>query len=148
MRTYSVKKDDIKRQWHVIDAADKILGDLASDAARLLQGKNKPYYTRNLDVGDYVVVVNAEKVRVTGKKAQQKVYRWYTGYPGGLREMAFNKMIQAHPARVIEHAVKGMLPHNRLGNQMIKKLKVYAGAAHPHTAQVKPGAIEAAGEKT
>ena len=148
MKTYSVKKDEIKRQWHVIDAAEKILGDLATEAATLLQGKHKPYYTRNLDTGDYVVVINAEKVQVTGKKAQQKVYRRYTGYPSGLRETVFSKMIQTHPSRVIEIAVKGMLPHNRLGNRMIKKLKVYAGAAHPHTAQVKTGAVVPAGEKS
>jgi large subunit ribosomal protein L13 len=147
VKTYSVKKDEIERQWHVIDAADRTLGKLASEAARLLQGKNKPYYTANLDVGDYVVVINAEKIRLTGKKAQQKVYRWYTGYPGGLREVAFERMIQTKPAKVIEIAVKGMMPHNRLGNQMLKKLKVYAGAAHPHTAQVKAGAGEAVGDK-
>jgi large subunit ribosomal protein L13 len=137
MRTYSVKKAEIKRQWHVIDATDRILGELASEAAKLLMGKNKPYFTRNLDVGDYVVVVNAAKVRVTGKKPKQMVYRWHSGYPGGLKEVIFEKMLQTRPTRVIEHAVKGMLPHNRLGSQMIKKLKVYAGAEHPHAAQVK-----------
>jgi large subunit ribosomal protein L13 len=147
MRTYSVKKADIQRQWHVIDATDRVLGELASEAAKLLMGKNKPYFTRNLDVGDYVVVVNAGKTRVTGKKQQQKVYRWHSGYPGGLKEMAFEKMIQTKPTRVIEHAVKGMLPHNRLGNQMIKKLKVYADAVHPHAAQVKEKSAGDTGEE-
>jgi large subunit ribosomal protein L13 len=148
VKTYSIKKDEIKRQWHVIDAADKILGELASQAAILLQGKNKPTYTANLDVGDFVVVVNAEKVKVTGKKADQKLYRWHTGYPGGLREANFNKIVQTHPERIIERAVKGMMPHNRLGNQMMKKLKIYVGPSHPHEAQVKAGTAAEAKQKS
>ena len=147
MKTYSVKKADIKRQWHVIDAADRILGDLAVQAAGLLQGKHKPYYTRNMDVGDYVVVINAEKIRVTGNKATQKIYRHHTGYPGGLREMVFEKMLQTKPTMIIEIAVKGMMPHNSLGNQMRKKLKVYAGPDHPHAAQMKAEVAETASEK-
>lgn len=143
MKTYSVKKTDIKRQWHVIDAGDKVLGEVATEVARLLMGKHKPYFTNNLDVGDYVVVINAEKVRVTGKKAQDKIYYSHSGYPSGLKSVSFEKLIKTHPDRVIEHAVKGMLPHNRLGNSMYRKLKVYAGSTHPYTAQVK---AEATGE--
>ena len=135
MKTYSTKPSDIERQWHVIDASDKILGKLATEAATLLMGKHKPTFSRHLDTGDFVVVINAAKVRVTGKKAEQKLYHSHSGYPGALKTINLERMMATHPTRVIEHAVKGMLPHNRLGNKMIKKLKVYAGEEHPHLAQ-------------
>ena len=142
MKTYSAKASEIERKWHVIDAKDKILGKLATEAAWLLMGKHKPMFSRNLDVGDYVVVINAEKVRITGNKAQQKTYYRHSGYPGGLKSINYEKLLQTKPTRVIEHAVKGMLPHNRLGNSMIKKLKVYAGEAHPHTTQTKASSVK------
>lgn len=133
MKTYSAKASDIRREWHVIDASDKILGRLAAQIASLLMGKHKPIFSRNLDTGDYVVVLNADKVRVTGNnKARQKLYFRHSGYPGGLKSISLEEMLKTHPTRVIEHAIKGMLPHNRLGARMIKKLKVYAGDAHPH----------------
>ncbi|MFC2059474.1 50S ribosomal protein L13 [Chloroflexota bacterium] len=132
MKTYSTKASDIKRQWHVIDASDKVLGKLATEAAGLLMGKHKPIFCRHLDTGDFVVVINADKVRVTGNKAKQKIYYRHTGYPGGLRSISLEKMLQTKPARVIEYAVKGMLPHNRLGAAMIKKLRVHAGDSHPY----------------
>ncbi len=135
MKTYSPKAADIERQWHVIDASDKVLGRLATQVAGLLMGKHKPIFSRNLDTGDFVVIINAAKVRVTGNKAEQKLYYRHSGYPGGLKSISLEKMMQTDPTRVIEYAVKGMLPHNRLGAQMMKKLKVYAGEAHPHLAQ-------------
>jgi len=135
MKTYSTKPSDIKREWHVIDASGKILGEVATQAVRLLMGKHKPIFTHNLDTGDYVVVINAEKVRVTGNKAKQKFYYSHSGYPGGFKSTSFEKMMQTHPTRVIEHAVKGMLPHNRLGASMMKKLRVYVSDTHPHLAQ-------------
>ena len=135
MKTYSVKVSEIKREWHVIDASDKILGRLATEVAKLLMGKHKSTFCRNLDVGDFVVVLNAEKIRVSGDKARQKVYYRHSGYPGGLRSVTLEKLMQTHPTRAVEYAVKGMLPHNRLGASMIKKLKVYAGDKHPHLAQ-------------
>ena len=133
MKTYSAKASDIRREWYVIDASDKILGRLAAQIASLLMGKHKPIFSRNLDTGDYVVVLNAGKVRITGNnKARQKLYFRHSGYPGGLKSISLEEMLKTHPTRVIEHAVKGMLPHNRLGARMIKKLKAYAGDAHPH----------------
>ncbi|MGD9117252.1 MAG: 50S ribosomal protein L13 [Dehalococcoidia bacterium] len=135
MKTYSIKAAEIERQWHVIDASGKILGKLATEAAKLLMGKHKPTFSRHLDTGDFVVIINAEKVRFTGKKAEQKLYHSHSGYPGGLKTVNLERMMATHPTRVIEHAVKGMLPHNRLGAQMLKKLKVYAGEEHPHLAQ-------------
>jgi large subunit ribosomal protein L13 len=135
MKTYSTKAAEIERQWHVIDASDKILGKLATEAAKLLMGKHKPTFSRHLDTGDFVVIINAEKVRFTGKKAEQKLYHSHSGYPGGLKTINLGRLMATNPNRVIEHAVKGMLPHNRLGAQMLKKLKVYAGEAHPHLAQ-------------
>lgn len=135
MKTYSTKASDIERQWHVIDASEKILGKLATEAAQLLMGKHKPIFSRHLDTGDFVVIINAEKVRFTGKKAEQKLYHSHSGYPGGLKTINLERLMQTNPTRVIEHAVKGMLPHNRLGAQMLKKLRVYAGEAHPHLAQ-------------
>jgi len=137
MKTYSAKPSDIEREWHVIDASGKILGKLATQAANLLMGKHKPMFTRHMDTGDYVVVINAEKFRVTGDKLRQKLYYRHSGYPGGLKSVSLEKMMQTHPTRVIEHAVKGMLPHNRLGASMMKKLRVYAGEAHPHLGQTK-----------
>ena len=138
MDTYSTKASDIKKQWHVIDASDKILGRLAVRVAILLMGKHKPIFSRNLDTGDFVVVINADKVRVTGNKLKQKLYYRHSGYPGGLKSTSLEKMMQTNPARVIEYAVKGMLPHNRLGARMIRKLRVYVGKNHPYQAQVKP----------
>ncbi len=139
MKTYSVKASEIKREWHVIDASDKVLGRLATGVARLLMGKHKPMFSRHLDTGDFVVVVNADKVLVTGNKAKQKLYYRHSGYPGGLKSVNLEEMLKTRPDRVIEHAVKGMLPKNRLGNSMIKKLRVYAGDSHPHLAQTKAG---------
>ena len=137
MKTYSTKPTDIKRQWHVIDASDEILGRLATRIAGLLMGKHKPIFSHHLDTGDFVVVINAEKVRVTGNKIKQKTYYRHSGYPGGLKATTLERVLETHPTRVIEYAVKGMLPHNRLGAKMIKKLKVYAGEAHPHPVQTK-----------
>jgi large subunit ribosomal protein L13 len=139
VKTYSVKASEINRQWHVIDATDKPLGWLAAEVARLLMGKDKPIFSRHLDTGDYVVIVNAEKIRVSGNKLKQKLYYRHSGYPGGFKSIALEEMLKAKPAWVIEHAVKGMLPKNRLGNSMMKKLKVYAGDSHPHLAQTGAG---------
>jgi large subunit ribosomal protein L13 len=135
MRTYSTKAKDIERQWWVIDAADRTLGKVATEAASLLMGKHKPIYAPYIDTGDYVVVTNAGKVKVTGKKPEQKIYYRYSGYPGGLKSATFKEVFDKDPRRVIELAVKGMLPHNRLGRAMFKKLKVYPGDEHPHEAQ-------------
>ncbi|MEE8582337.1 MAG: 50S ribosomal protein L13 [Dehalococcoidales bacterium] len=140
MKTYSVKASEIKRDWHVIDASGRVLGKLATEAAQLIMGKHKPTYTRHLDVGDYVVVTNANKIVLTGNKSEQKVYHRHTGYPGGLKTVTFEKMIAEKPTWVIEHAVKGMLPKNRLGAAMLKKLKVYTGDAHPHRGQTEKAA--------
>lgn len=142
MKTYSTKPSDIEREWHVIDASDKILGRMATQIAGLLMGKHKPIFSRNMDVGDYVVVINADKVRFTGNKARQKLYYRHSGYPGGLRSATLEQMMQSNSTRVIEHAVKGMLPHNRLGNSIIKKLKVYTGDIHPHLAQTEATAAK------
>jgi large subunit ribosomal protein L13 len=135
MKTYSVKAGEIQRDWYVVDARDQILGRLATRVASVLRGKNKSMYSPHLDVGDYVVVVNARNVRLTGRKAQQKKYFRHSGYMGGERLIPFETMIERHPERVIERAVKGMLPKNALGRQMARKLKVYAGDEHPHSAQ-------------
>ena len=137
MKTYSVKASEIKREWHVLDAADQVLGRLATRVARLLMGKHKPIFTRNLDTGDYVVIINADKVRVTGNKAKQKVYYRHSGYPGGLKTISYDKLMETNPTRVIEHAVKGMVPHTRLGANMMKKLRVYVGDTHPHPVKRK-----------
>jgi len=137
MKTYSVKGSEIVRSWHVIDGSDRVLGKVATEAAKLLMGKHKPIFTRNLDVGDFVIIINAEKVKVSGEKSKQKVYYRHSQYPGGLKSINFEKMMEAHPTRALEYAVKGMLPHNRLGARMMKKLKVYTGDVHPHQAQTE-----------
>jgi large subunit ribosomal protein L13 len=141
MPTSMPKENEIERKWYVVDAEGKVLGRLATRVATILRGKHKPIFAPHLDVGDHVVVLNAEKVHLTGRKLQNKQYRWHTGYIGGLREMSAEKMLKTHPERVIEWAVQGMLPKNRLGRAMAKKLKVYRGAAHPHQAQ-QPQALE------
>ncbi len=135
MKTFSAKPEAVTRDWFVVDAADKTLGRLASEIAHRLRGKHKPEYTPHVDTGDYIVVVNAEKIRVTGNKTTDKMYHHHTGYPGGLKSMSFEKLIDKAPERVIQSAVRGMLPRNPLGRAMFKKLKVYAGTEHPHTAQ-------------
>ena len=135
MKTISVNKDMVRHSWFVVDATDKTLGRLSSQIANRLRGKHKPEYTPNVDNGDYVVVVNADKVKVTGKKNTDKVYQHYTGYPGGLKSITFDKLMQESPEKVIEMAVRGMMPKNRLSRAMLGKLKVYAGNEHPHTAQ-------------
>ena len=136
MKTYATTAGDIERQWHVIDAAGQTLGRLASQVAKLLMGKHKPIYAPYLDAGDYVIVINAAKVKVTGRKLTEKIYYRHSGYPSGLRAITLKEMLAKHPTRVIEHAVKGMLPDTDLGRRMFKKLKVYAGESHPHQAQV------------
>ena len=141
MKTFLPKVNVDQRQWHVIDADGIVLGRLASKAASLLMGKHKPTYTPYIDTGDHVVVVNAAKIRMTGSKEDQKMYRWHSGYPGGIKGVAFGRMQAEHPERVIEKAVKGMLPHNPLGRAMFRKLKVYAGPSHPHAAQ-QPQTLE------
>src|SRR5271169_6212922 len=135
MSTEFPSKNGVKRQWHVIDAQDVVLGKLASKAAMILMGKHKPTYTTFLDTGDHVIVINAAKVKLTGRKESQKLYRRHSGYPGGLTEVGAAKMRATHPTRIIEHAIAGMLPKNKLGKQMYRKLKVYAGDKHPHQAQ-------------
>jgi large subunit ribosomal protein L13 len=135
MRTYIPKQGDIERAWYVVDATGQNIGRLASDIARVLHGKHKPTFTPNADVGDHVVVVNAAKVTFTGTKASNKKYYRHSGYPGGLRELSLEKMLQQHPERVLEKAIRGMLPRNRLGQDMYRKLKVYPGPSHPHEAQ-------------
>lgn len=136
MKTYSTKAKDIQRQWHIIDASGKTLGKIATEAATLLMGKHKPMYVPYMDTGDYVIVLNAGKVKITGNKLNDKKYYRYTGYPSGLRQETLGDMLAKHPTRVIEHAVKGMLPHTTLGKAMLKKLKIYAGDSHPHQAQM------------
>jgi large subunit ribosomal protein L13 len=135
VKTVVPNVDDIERKWYIIDAQDQILGRLASQIATLLRGKHKPEYTPHLDLGDHVVIVNADKIKVTGRKLSNKFYTRYTGFPGGLRTSSFEKLIHERPERVLFHAVKGMLPKNRLGRKMIKKLRVYTGPDHPHQAQ-------------
>ncbi len=135
MKTFVAKKDAVKRQWYVIDATDKILGRVASEVARRLRGKHKAEYTPNVDTGDYVVVINASKIRVTGNKGRDKYYFRYSGYQSGLKRASFTELQGKQPAKVIEHAIKGMLPKNPLGREMFRKLKVYSGAEHKHAAQ-------------
>ncbi|MCL1890781.1 MAG: 50S ribosomal protein L13 [Coriobacteriia bacterium] len=135
MKTYQAKPGEVERAWVLIDATDQILGRVASAAAQILKGKHKPQYTPHIDTGDFVVIVNASKIKVTGAKATDKMYYSHSGYPGGLKEEPFSRAMERHPERVIERAVKGMLPKNTLGRAQGKKLKVYAGAEHPHQAQ-------------
>ncbi len=135
MKTYSAKPQDIQHDWYVVDATDRVLGRLASQIALRLRGKHKPIFTPHMDTGDFIVVTNVEKIRVTGNKAQDKLYHRHSGYPGGIRTTSFEKMQQRFPGRVLEKAVKGMLPKGPLGYKMIKKLKCYAGGEHPHSAQ-------------
>ncbi len=140
-KTYSAKAEEIERTWYVVDAEGKTLGRLATEVARILRGKHKPIYTPHVDTGDFVIIVNAEKIRVTGKRLDQKMYYRHSGYMGGLKETSLRTMLDKHPERVLQHAVKGMMPKNRLGRQMYKKLKVYAAPDHPHAAQ-KPLPLE------
>lgn len=141
MPTPQPKASEIVRKWYLVDARDKVLGRLATQVARILRGKHKPLYAPHLDAGDHVIVVNAEKVHLTGRKLSDKIYRWHTGYIGNLREVNAERMLRTHPERVIEWAVEGMLPKGRLGRAMAKKLKVYRGPEHPHVAQ-KPEPLE------
>lgn len=135
MRTYTPKPGEVTRTWHIIDATDVVLGRLASQTAILLRGKHKPTFAPHLDVGDHVVVINAEKIHLTGRKLTDKMYRWHSGYIGGLREVSAERMLKSHPERVVEWAIQGMLPKGRLGRAMARKLKVYKGSDHPHAAQ-------------
>lgn len=135
MSTYMAKTNDVDRQWYVVDATDKTLGRLATRIAEILRGKHKPTYTPHVDTGDYVIVINAEKIHLTGNKWDQKKYYRHSGYPGGIKETVYKKLVQTKPELIIEKAVKGMIPHNKLGRQVFNKLKVYAGSEHPHQAQ-------------
>lgn len=135
IKTYTPKPEDIQREWYVVDAKDKTLGRLASQIAVILRGKHKPIFSPHVDVGDFVVVINADKIRVTGRKLDEKMYYRHSGYPGGLTEITLRKQLATHPDRVIQSAVRGMLPKNKLGRAMIKKMKIYAGPNHPHEAQ-------------
>lgn len=135
MKTFSAKAETVERDWFVVDATNKTLGRLASQIALRLRGKHKPTYTPHVDTGDYIIVLNAEKVSVTGRKMTDKTYYWHTGYPGGIKSITLEKLLAKAPERVLEKAVKGMMPNNPLGRAMLRKLKVYAGATHHHTAQ-------------
>ena len=139
MKTYSLKAKEIEERWHVLDAEGRPLGRLATEVAHLLRGKYRPTYTPHMVNGDFVIVVNAAKVKATGKKTQQKIYYRHSGYPGGLKETVLSRVMETHPDRVVKQAVKGMLPHNRLGRKLLRRLKVYGGAEHPHEAQVNAG---------
>jgi len=144
MSTYMAKPQEIERKWYIVDATDKTLGRLASEVAKVLRGKHKTIYTPNVDVGDFVIITNAEKVAVTGNKAQQKMYYRHSRHPGGLKGTVFSSLLKTKPEKIIEFAVKGMLPHTKLGTQMLKKLKVYRGEEHPHQAQ-KPEVLDVQG---
>lgn len=135
MRTYVARPGEIPRTWHLVDADGKVLGRLASEVAMLLRGKRKPSFTPHEDVGDFVIVINAAKIRLTGNKLRDKVYYRYSGYPGGLKAATASKLLQEHPTRLVEQAVRGMLPKSKMGDRLYRKLKVYGGAAHPHQAQ-------------
>lgn len=141
MKSTMATPSTIERKWYVIDATDKVLGRLATEVAMILRGKNKPTFTPYMDTGDYVIIINAEKIRVTGKKAEQKTYFRHTGYPGGGRFTSYQQMMEKHPERILEHAIRGMMPKNRLGRAMYKKLKVVVGPDHPYEAQ-KPEVYE------
>ena len=144
MKTYMAKPAEVEHKWYVIDASGQTLGRISSEVASILRGKHKPTYTPHVDTGDFVIIINAEQVKLTGDKLNQKMYRYHTGYVGGLKEMDYRTLLQKKPEKAIETAVKGMLPHNRLGNKMYKKLKVYRGSEHPHQAQ-KPEVRELRG---
>jgi large subunit ribosomal protein L13 len=135
MKSYMARPLEVERKWYVVDAEGQTLGRLATEIATILRGKNKPQYTPHVDTGDFVVVVNAEKVIVTGRKAEQKVYRRHSGYPGGLKETSYERMMERRPTEILRRAVKGMMPKNRLARQQLRKLKIYAGPEHPHAAQ-------------
>ena len=141
MKTFSAKPESVRRDWYVVDATDKVLGRLATEVARRLRGKHKPEYTPHVDTGDHIIVINAGKIRVTGNKAEAKTYYRHSGYPGGLKEITFARQMEEHPERIIESAVKGMLPKNPLGRAMFTKLRVYAGTEHKHVAQ-QPKTLE------
>jgi large subunit ribosomal protein L13 len=141
MKTYQAKKEEIDHKWYLVNAEGKVLGRLSTGLAKILKGKNKPTYTPHVDTGDFVVVVNAGKVTLTGKKLTDKIYYHHTGYPGGIKEMSAEKLLAKKPTEMIRMAVRGMLPKNSLGRQMLRKLKIYAGANHPHEAQ-KPVPLE------
>ncbi|MDF1683939.1 MAG: 50S ribosomal protein L13 [Legionellaceae bacterium] len=144
MKTYSAKAADVNRGWYIIDASEQVLGRLATEAARRLRGKHKAEYTPHVDTGDYIIVINAEKVAVTGRKFKDKTYYSHSGYPGGLKQIQFDKLQEKNPTKIIELAIKGMLPKNSLGRDMYRKLKVYAGSEHPHEAQ-QPTKLEIEG---
>ena len=144
MKSFIAKKETVQQDWYVIDAEDKVLGRLAAEIAYRLRGKHKPVYTPHVDTGDFIIVVNAEKLRLTGNKLADKKYYRYTGYPGGLREQTAGELLKKKPTQILEFAVKGMLPKNSLGRAMFKKLKIYTGASHPHEAQ-KPQTLELKG---
>jgi len=139
MKTYSLSSKDVEERWHVVDATDRTLGRIATEVTHLLRGKYRPTYTPHMDNGDFVVVINADKVRVTGAKSRQKIYYSHSGYPGGLTETPYLRVMERHPERIVQAAVKGMIPHNRLGRKILRHLKVYAGPEHPHEAQVNAG---------
>jgi len=138
-KTYSLSSKDVEERWHVVDATDRTLGRVATEVTHLLRGKYRPTYTPHMDNGDFVVVINAGKVRVTGAKSRQKIYYSHSGYPGGLTETPYMRVLERHPERIVQAAVKGMIPHNRLGRKILRHLKVYAGPEHPHEAQVNAG---------
>ena len=146
MKTFSAKPLEVERKWYVIDAEGQTLGRLAVACANILRGKNKPQYTPNVDTGDFVIVINADKIQVSGKKETDKMYRSHSGFPGGFKEISFKAMMEKAPERALEKAVKGMLPHNTLGDEQFQKLKVYAGSEHPHAAQ-KPEVYTLKGDK-
>jgi large subunit ribosomal protein L13 len=135
MKSYMARPQEVERKWYVIDAEGRTLGRLATEIAKILRGKNKPQYTPHVDVGDFVVVINAERVVVTGKKAEQKVYRRHSGYPGGMKETSYERMMESKPTEILRKAVYGMMPKTRLARQQFRKLKIYAGPEHPHAAQ-------------
>jgi len=141
MKTFMAKVEEVQRKWYIVDAEGKVLGRLASEVAKVLRGKNKPTYTPHVDTGDHVIVLNAEKVVLTGDKLNQKIYRHFSGYPGGMKEIKYSQLMATKPEKAIELAVKGMLPHNSLGRAMFRKLKVYKGTEHEHQAQ-KPEILE------
>ncbi|HAZ79328.1 50S ribosomal protein L13 [Porticoccaceae bacterium] len=141
MKTYSAKAESVERDWYIVDAADKTLGRLATEVASRLRGKHKPEYTPHVDTGDYIVIINADKVTVTGNKATKKIYYSHTGYPGGIKDITFEKLMEKAPERALQSAVKGMLPKGPLGREMFRKLKIYVGSEHPHAAQ-QPQTLE------